>query len=82
MWRALLPIDTRNINDHINHVTAKLVRLHVHRGAGRRRRRNMSSGGIKIMLMCSPVSGNVDLAHHIKQESFLNARVLCGIVPT
>lgn len=35
----LLPIDTRNINDHINHITAELVRLHVHRGAGRRRRR-------------------------------------------
>jgi len=34
------------------------------------------------MVMWSPVSGNVDLAHHIKQESFLNARVLCGIVPT
>ena len=32
------------------------------------------------MLMCSPVSSNVDLAHHIKQKSFLNARVLCVVL--
>ena len=32
------------------------------------------------MLMCSPVSGNVDLAHNIKQKSFLNARVLCAVL--
>ena len=31
--REDLPVDTRDIYDHINHVTAQLVGLHINRGA-------------------------------------------------
>lgn len=31
--RANSPVDTGDINDHVDHVTAQLVRLHVHRRA-------------------------------------------------
>lgn len=36
--------------------------------------------GPKACWICSPVSGNVDLTHHIKQKSFLNSRVLCAVL--
>ncbi len=65
-----LPIYTGDINDHINHITAQLIGLHVH---WRTVQNHMNTHTVTCGL---PVSGNVDLADHVKQESFLNTRVL------
>ena len=56
---ADLPVDTRNVDNDIDHVTAYFVRLHVNRGI---------------------VRGNVNFADDVKEERFLNERILNRLV--
>ena len=74
-----LPIYTRHIDHNINHVTAQLIRLHVHWRAAHTHTQ-ITTITTNVSCDSSPVCGNIDLTDHVKQKRLLYTRILQGVV--